>query len=84
MTLEQALSHYENDPPRGEFVVVLEGADPESIKLKETGKWLELTVPEHMEHYLEQGYERTEAMKKVAKDRGISKRDVYRELLPEE
>ena len=84
MTLEQALSHYENDPPRGEFVVVLEGADPESIKLAETGKWLELTVPEHMEHYLEQGYDRTEAMKKVAKDRGISKRDVYRELLPEE
>ncbi|MBQ9828371.1 MAG: 16S rRNA (cytidine(1402)-2'-O)-methyltransferase [Lachnospiraceae bacterium] len=84
MTLEEALKYYEEEPPRGEYVIVLGGADPEALKKKETDKWTAMSVEEHMEYYLSAGDDRTMAMKKVAKDRGITKRDVYRELLPDE
>ncbi len=80
-TIGEAISYYENNDPRGEYVLIIEGKDLETSKAEDQAKWVEMSIREHMEIYLEQGIDRKEAMKKVAVDRGISKRDVYRELL---
>ena len=79
-TLEDAIFHYEMQEPKGECVMVIEGKSFEEIKAKEQARWEEMSIAEHMEYYEKQGVDHKEAMKKVAKDRGISKRDVYKEL----
>ena len=68
-----------SDP--GECVLVIEGKSRESILQEERAKWEEMTVQEHMDYYMNQGIDKKEAMKKVAKDRGVGKRDIYKELL---
>ena len=80
-TIAEAITYYENNDPRGEYVLIIEGKDLEASKAEDQAKWEEMSIREHMEIYLEQGIDRKEAMKKVAADRGISKRDVYQELL---
>ncbi len=80
-TLEEALAYYEANEPKGECVLVIEGQSREVLRQEEVSKWEEMSIAEHMEFYTKQGIDRKEAMKKVAKDREISKRDVYRELL---
>ncbi len=80
-TLEEAISYYEANEPKGECVLVLEGRSREELKKEEVAKWEEMEVSEHMEYYMKQGIDKKEAMKLVAKDRGISKRDVYQQLL---
>lgn len=80
-TFEQAIAYYENEEPRGEYVLVIEGLDRSKLKLDEQAKWEEISIREHMQLYESQGIERKEAMKKVAADRGISKREVYQLLL---
>jgi len=60
---------------KGEMVLVIEGA--QSKQSEEKKNWLSMSIDEHMDFYLSQGYEKKEAMKMVAKDRGISRRDVY-------
>ncbi len=79
-TLEQAVSRYEEEEPKGECVIVLEGRSRES-KLEELARsWQEMTIEEHMAYYEKQGVLNKEAMRMVAKDRGISRRDVYQYL----
>ena len=80
-TIEDAIAYYEANEPKGECVMVIEGKSFEEIKAKEQARWEEMSIPEHMEYYEKQGVDHKEAMKKVAKDRGISKRDVYKELI---
>ena len=80
-TIEEAVAYYEANEPKGECVLVVEGQKRESLKQEEIAKWEALSIEEHMAYYLEQGVEKKEAMKLVAKDRGISKRDVYQDLL---
>lgn len=80
-TLQEAVLYYETNDPKGECVLVVEGKSREALKQEEVSKWEEMSVEEHMDYYLQQGIEKKEAMKKVAKDRGISKRDVYQQLL---
>ena len=80
-TLEEAIRYYEINEPKGECVLVMEGKSREDIRREEVSKWEEMTVEEHMEYYQSQGIDKKEAMKLVAKDRGISKRDVYQQLL---
>ena len=80
-TLEEAYSYYSENEPKGECVLVLEGKSREELRQEEVAKWEEMTIEEHMDHYLNQGISKKDAMKMVAKDRGISKRDVYQELL---
>ena len=80
-TLEEAWNWYEANPPKGECVLVLEGKSREEISKEERKKWEDMSVAEHMELYLSQGMEKKEAMKQVAKDRGVSKRDIYQILL---
>lgn len=81
MTLDEAIAMYEKEEPRGEYVIVIEGRDPLEKKQEDQEKWKTLTVEEHMAWYEQQGMERKEAMKHVAKDRGVSKREIYKDLL---
>ena len=80
-TLEEAIAYYKVNEPKGECVLVLEGRSREELRQEELAKWEEMSIEEHMAYYEEQGIDHKEAMKKVAKDRGISKRDVYRQLI---
>ncbi len=81
MTLEEAAAYYEREEPRGEYVLVVEGKGMAAKKEEEQRGWLEFSLEEHMEYYERQKMEHKEAMKQVAKDRGISKREVYQGLL---
>lgn len=80
-TFSEALAHYGAQEPKGECVIVIEGRSIEEIKEEKKRSWDEMSLDEHMEFYENQGFDRKEAMKLVAKDRGISKRDVYQQLL---
>ncbi|MBU5474182.1 16S rRNA (cytidine(1402)-2'-O)-methyltransferase [Roseburia sp. MSJ-14] len=80
-TLSGAISYYQENEPKGEFVLVIQGKLHEELIQEERKAWESLSLEEHMAHYEEQGISRKEAMKLVAKDRGISKRDVYAALL---
>ena len=80
-TLDEGIAFYEENEPRGEYVLVFEGKSRRELKEEEQKKWMELSLEEHMALYLDEGKDRKEAMKLVAKDRGIPKRDVYNALL---
>ena len=82
-TLDEMIHLYEEEDPRGEYVLVFEGLKIEDIRKKEQEEWTKLSLQEHMDIYLEQGADKKSAMKSVAKDRGISKREVYQALLEE-
>ena len=81
VTLSQAIERFSVEEPRGEFVLVIEGRAVEEMIREEQKVWEELSIEEHMERYLSLGMDKKQAMKEVAKDRGISKREVYQELL---
>ncbi len=78
-TLEEAIAHYEENSPRGEFVLIVEGKNLKETKEEKQGAFLEMTIPEHVEMYLKKGIDEKEALRNVAKDRGVSKRDIYNE-----
>ena len=80
-TIEDVLKFYETQEPKGECVLVIEGKSRAELVQEERAKWEEMTIEEHMEVYLGQGMDKKEAMKAVAKDRGVSKRDIYQALL---
>ena len=80
-TLEEACAYYRAHEPRGECVLVIRGRSREELRRESQRKWEELSLEEHMRYYTDQGADRKEAMKRVAKDRGISKREVYQALL---
>ena len=82
-TLDEAISLYGEEDPRGEFVLVIQGKSPEEIRLEETGSWEQMPVRDHVAMYEEQGMDRKEAMKRAAKDRGVSRREIYQSLLDE-
>ena len=84
-TIAQALSHCQVQEPRGEYVLVIAGADrKELIARKQEAVRSELPLTEHMQQYLDRGMDRKEAMKAVAKERGMTKREVYALLLEED
>ena len=80
-TLQEAIPFYEAEGVKGECVLVLEGISAEALEKEKQDSFLELSIEEHMERYLSQGMDKKEAMKAVAADRGISKREVYAALL---
>ena len=80
-TLEEAVAYYEGNEPKGECVLVMEGKSHEELRREEVAKWEEMSIEEHMDYYMNQGVDKKDAMKLVAKDRGIGKRDVYQQLL---
>ncbi len=80
-SISEAIAYYEMHDPRGEYVLVIEGRDRKELEQEEQQAWEKMSLQEHMELYERQGIPHKEAMKLVAKDRGISKRDVYKQLL---
>ena len=76
LTLREAIDYYEENEPRGEYVLILSGA-----KEEENVFWKELSVREHVDFYIRQGISKMDAMKKCAKDRGVAKNAIYKELL---
>ncbi len=79
-TLEEALAHYQGEEPRGEYVLVLEGRSREQKRLEELAAWENVRIEDHMARYESQGLDHKEAMKRVARDRGVGKREIYRYL----
>ena len=80
-SLKDAITQYEKEEARGEIVLVIEGKSWSEIDTESIDHWLTLSVKEHMDYYENQGIPRKEAMKKVAKDRGVPKREIYSEWL---
>ena len=80
-TISECLKFYNDNEPRGEYVLVIAGKTFEELRKEEQKSWESMSLEEHMAVYESQGIDRKEAMKLVAKDRGISKRDVYQALL---
>ena len=80
-TVSEALSYYETEEPRGECVLVIEGKNRMEIQQEQERSWEAISIEEHMKRYLDGGTDKKEAMKLVAKDRGMKKRDVYQYLL---
>jgi len=80
-TLSEALSAAQKEPPKGECVLIVEGANKEALKEEERENWLSLSIEEHMDVYLSKGMDKKEAMKAVAKDRGVSRQEIYKALL---
>lgn len=76
-TLSKALEYYKNQEPKGEYVLVLRGRSREEKRREEIAVWENMSIEEHMAHYQEQGMDNKEAMKHVAKDRGVGKREIY-------
>lgn len=80
-TLVEALGHYRQNEPKGECVIVIEGLSRQALKEEARQQWESMSIEDHMEHYILQGMDKKEAMKQVAKDRGVSKREIYQALL---
>ena len=79
-SISDLLENFENRTIKGEFVLIVSGIDKNFIKEQEIDKWLKLSVKEHYDRYISEGLSDKDAIKKVAKDRGVEKRDIYREL----
>ena len=80
-TLEDALALYEQEEPRGEYVLVIEGKSRQKKKEEERQAWQAMSIEEHMSYYEKEGMDKKSAMKQVAKDRGVTKREIYQYFL---
>lgn len=76
-TMEDAMEYYKREEPRGEYVIVIEGKSHEEQRREEIASWESMSIEEHMAIYENQGLDNKSAMKQVAKDRGVGKRDIY-------
>ncbi len=83
-TIAAAAEHFAQEEARGECVLVIRGRSRKEMEEEAHAAWEEVSVAEHMEQYLSKGMDKKEAMKQVAKDRGVGKREIYRALLQEE
>lgn len=77
MTLGQAVAYYEQTEPKGEYVLVIQGKSPEELRQERAKDWEQVSMEEHLARYLEDGLTKKEAMKQMAKDRNITKREIY-------
>lgn len=81
MALKQAIEYYQENEPKGEYVLVIAGQSLADMEQEKQAKWLQLSIEEHMDVYFNKGMNQKEAMKAVALDRGITKREVYQYLI---
>lgn len=79
--LVEAISKYEDQAPKGEFVLMVEGINEKEMIEIQKKSWSDMNIIEHLNLYIDDGLDKKDAMKRVAEDRGISKREVYKELL---
>ena len=77
-SIEEAMSYFEENRPRGEFVLVIEGKTDEEIKIEKESLWVDLSIEEHLIKLINEGIDKKEAIKMVAKERGLPKKDVYK------
>ena len=82
-TFDELIEKYESEKPLGECVLVIEGKSRQELKEEAVASWETISIEEHMEIYEKQGFTRKDAMKQVAKDRGMSKREIYQYLIKE-
>lgn len=80
-TLASSVEFYTENIPKGEFVLVIEGKSREDIIKEKQASFENMTIEEHLNSYIDKGIDKKEAMKLVAKDRGVSKRDIYNSLI---
>lgn len=80
-TLAEAVDHYTANDPKGECVMVIEGKTFSELAQNSIDEWNRLPLEEHMQLYLDRGMDKKDAMKAVAKDRGVSKQEIYKQLL---
>lgn len=80
-TIAEALTMYEREEPRGEYVLVIEGKSLEQKKEERQASWQSISIEEHMAYYEKEGMDEKSAMKQVARDRGVPKREIYQYLL---
>ena len=80
-TIENLITFYTTEKPLGECVLVVEGKSHQEMKEEQQASWEKTTIEDHMKIYEEKGYSRKEAMKLVANDRGVTKRDIYQYLI---
>lgn len=80
-TISEAIEYYDSKEPKGEYVLVIAGKPMEEIQAEKREQWELMTVEEHVQFYMNQDMDKKTAMKMVAKDRGVSKRDIYNELI---
>ena len=80
-TIEDLITFYTTEKPLGECVLVVEGKSHQEMKEEQQASWEKTTIEDHMKIYEEKGYSRKEAMKLVANDRGVTKRDIYQYLI---
>lgn len=83
MTCTQALAYYKENDPRGEYVLVIQGVDPQALIQEAQDAWKQMSVTEHVNMYMDQGMSKKDAMKAAAADRGAGKREIYQALLEE-
>ena len=80
-TISGALGYYTANEPKGEYVLVIEGRSPKELLEEKRAAWDDMSIEEHFNMYVSRGMDKKDAMKLVAKDRGVSKRDIYNALL---
>ena len=79
-TVEDHMAYFKTTSPKGEFVLVVEGYSLEEQRKEEIKGFEQISIADHLQKYLDEGYDEKEGMKKVAKDRGVSKREIYKEI----
>ncbi len=82
-TIQKHIAYFTENEPKGEYVLVIKGKDVSEIEKENAAKWETMTIPEHVKMYIEQGIDKKEAMRMAARDRGVSKRDIYNAMLDE-
>ncbi|WP_408072229.1 16S rRNA (cytidine(1402)-2'-O)-methyltransferase [Butyrivibrio sp. JL13D10] len=80
-TLDGAVSYYEENEPRGEYVLVIEGVSLDELDKQKQQEWSKMSLEDHMAYYENNGMSHKDAMKQVASDRGVGKREIYQALL---
>jgi len=80
-SLSESIVYFQKIEPKGEFVIVIEGKSRESLTEEMIQEWGKITIEEHMQYYEKQGSDRKNAMRQVAKDRGITKREIYQYII---
>lgn len=78
--IQDAAAYYETHEPKGECVIVIEGRSREDLEREKRAEWENMSIEDHVQYYLSQGYDRKEALKRTGRDRGVSKRDIYNYL----
>jgi len=77
-SITESINYFTENRPRGEFVLVISGKSDEDIKIEKESQWIDLSIEEHLEKVISEGINKKEAIKLVAKERGLAKKDVYK------